>query len=57
MILCYVLYILFGRKVYALDVVGAIPDELWNLTYLINLYVFYLNTDDSRHFFGLLHSY
>ncbi|KAL1814146.1 hypothetical protein ACET3Z_024211 [Daucus carota] len=24
-------------KVYALDVVGAIPDELWNLTYLINL--------------------
>ncbi|CAK9165665.1 unnamed protein product [Ilex paraguariensis] len=24
-------------KVYSLDVVGAIPDELWNLTFLINL--------------------
>lgn len=24
-------------KVYALDVVGAIPDELWNLTFLTNL--------------------
>ncbi|KAL6329728.1 hypothetical protein AAG906_035376 [Vitis piasezkii] len=25
------------RKVYALDVVGVIPDELWNLTFLTNL--------------------
>ncbi|XP_038686021.1 probable LRR receptor-like serine/threonine-protein kinase At1g56140 [Tripterygium wilfordii] len=24
-------------KVYALDIVGALPDELWNLTYLTNL--------------------
>ena len=28
------------RKVYALNVVGVIPDELWNLTSLFNLYVF-----------------
>ena len=28
------------RKVYALDVVGVIPDELWNLTFLTNLYEF-----------------
>ncbi|XP_052177926.1 probable LRR receptor-like serine/threonine-protein kinase At1g56140 isoform X2 [Diospyros lotus] len=24
-------------KVYAIDVIGLIPDELWNLTYLVNL--------------------
>ncbi|KAG2679667.1 hypothetical protein I3760_11G061000 [Carya illinoinensis] len=28
-------------KVYALDVVGIIPEQLWTLTYLINLYGFF----------------
>lgn len=27
------------RRIYALDVVGPLPDELWNLTFLTNLYV------------------
>ncbi|KAJ6678204.1 hypothetical protein OIU85_008761 [Salix viminalis] len=26
------------RKVYVIDVIGAIPDELWSLTYLTNFY-------------------
>lgn len=36
--ICHVAYDLC-RKVYALDVLGRIPDELQNLTYLTNLYV------------------
>lgn len=31
---------LFYRKVYSMDVAGPIPDELWNLTFLFNLYGF-----------------
>ncbi|KAJ6733331.1 hypothetical protein OIU74_005151 [Salix koriyanagi] len=27
-----------SRKVYVIDVIGAIPDELWSLTYLTNFY-------------------
>lgn len=30
----------FYRKVYAIDAVGVLPDELWNLVYLTNLYVY-----------------
>ncbi|RVX02517.1 putative LRR receptor-like serine/threonine-protein kinase [Vitis vinifera] len=30
-------YTTASKKVYALDVVGVIPDELWNLTFLTNL--------------------
>jgi hypothetical protein len=29
---------LWHRKIYALDAVGQIPEELWNLTALTNLY-------------------
>ena len=32
----------FYRKAYALDVVGVIPDELWTLTFLFNLYDIFL---------------
>ena len=32
----------FYRKAYALNVVGVIPDELWTLTFLFNLYDIFL---------------
>ena len=32
----------FYRKVYALNVVGVIPNELWTLTFLFNLYDIFL---------------
>lgn len=32
--------VMLFRKVYATDVVGVIPDELWTLTSLTNLYGF-----------------
>lgn len=31
----------FCRRIYSLNVVGVIPDELWSLTYLISLYVIF----------------
>jgi hypothetical protein len=33
-----------NRKVYARDVVGEIPPELWTLVYLTNLYVLFAFT-------------
>lgn len=32
---------IIALKVYAIDVIGEIPAELWTLTYLTNLYVFF----------------
>jgi len=32
----------YHRRVYALNVVGEIPEELWTLTSLNNLYAFFL---------------
>ena len=37
----WLMVILLYRRVYALDVVGVIPQELWNLTFLFNLYGFF----------------
>jgi len=39
--LCNAISLECNRKVYALDVIGEIPPELWTLTYLTNLYVFF----------------
>ena len=37
----YYYYYHLYRKVYALNVVGVIPDELWTLSFLFNLYDFF----------------
>jgi hypothetical protein len=37
---CLFFILLKCRKVYAIDVIGLIPDELWSLKYLTNLYGF-----------------
>jgi len=41
------------RKVYALDVVGTIPEELKDLPYLKNLYVFSQFTTSLYYFLWL----
>jgi hypothetical protein len=41
LIACFLNFYFLCRKVYALNVVGVIPEELWTLTFLTNLYGFF----------------